>query len=252
MVESDHEDDDAEPGFEGSARAKRARNQWTMLITTLVDAGVAEDVAIDRVASMTIGDDKATFIEMYGCGGINREANGARRKLNVTGLGACDLRTTKPDGTPWNFLNKGDRRQAMRLVDGLKPDFVIGSPPCTPFCSWNVHMIFRKMKQANVYKMVSEGKVHLELMCKMYKKQMRARRWLLHEHPATAVSWNEQCINKLTEDPLVQVVKADQCQYGLTSPAPDGQPLPALKPTKNMTNAGSDGETPSTALPEGS
>ena len=76
-----------------------------MLITTLVDACVAEDVAIDIVASMTVGDDKATFLEMYGRGGINREANGARRDLNVAGLGACDLRTTKPDGTPWNFLN---------------------------------------------------------------------------------------------------------------------------------------------------
>ena len=71
----------------------------------------------------------------------------------------------------------------------------------------------------------------------MYRRQLRAGRWLLHEHPATAVSWNEQCINKLTEDLLVQVVKADQCQYGLTSPAPDGRPLPALKPTKCMTNA---------------
>ena len=99
-----------------------------MLITTLVDAGVAEDVAIDRIANMTVGDDKATFLGMYGRGGINREANAARRDLNVTGLGACDLRKTKQDGTPWNFLNKIDRRQAMKLVDELKPDFVIGSP----------------------------------------------------------------------------------------------------------------------------
>ena len=66
---------------------------------------------------------------------------------------------------------------------------------------------------------------------------MRAGRWLSHEHPATAVSCNEECINKLTEDPAVQAAKADQCQYGLTSPAPGGRPLPALKTTKFMTNA---------------
>ena len=53
---------------------------------------------------MTVGDDKATFLEMHGRGGINREANGARLDLNVAGLEACDLRTNKPDGTPWNFL----------------------------------------------------------------------------------------------------------------------------------------------------
>ena len=105
----------------------------------------------------------------------------------------------------------------MKLVDEMKPDFVIGSTPCTSFCSWNTHMNFRKMKQADVDKMVGEGRVHLQFMCKIYRKQMRAGRWLLHEHPATAVSWNEECINKLTEDPPVQVVKADQCQYGLIS-----------------------------------
>ena len=120
-MESDHEDDDAVPDYDGSTRAKSARNQWTMLTTTLVDAGVAKDVAIDRVASMTVGDDKATFLKMYGRGGINHEANGARRDINVAGLGACDLRTTEPDGTPWNFLNKIYRRQAMKRVDELKP-----------------------------------------------------------------------------------------------------------------------------------
>ena len=44
----------------------------------------------------------ATLMELYGRGGINREANGARRNLNVKGLGALDLRTgsqTEPAGT---------------------------------------------------------------------------------------------------------------------------------------------------------
>ena len=91
----------------------------------------------------------------------------------------------------------------MKLVDDLKPDFVIGSPPCTRLCSWNVHMNFRKMKQADVDQIDGEGRVHLEFMCKIYRRQMRAGRWLLHEHPATAVSWNEACINKLTEYPSV-------------------------------------------------
>ena len=98
-------------------------------------------------------------------------------------------------------------------------------------------MNFRKMKQADVDKMVSEGRAHLELMCNIYRRQMRAGRWLLHAHPATAVSWREECFNELTKDPSVQVVKADQCQYGLTSPAPAGRPLPALKLTKFMANA---------------
>ena len=42
--------------------------------------------------------------------------------LNVTGLGALDLRTVKPDGTPWDFTKKADRRLAMRKQDEDNPD----------------------------------------------------------------------------------------------------------------------------------
>ena len=81
-----------------------------MLITALVQAGVKKDVAIDKVASMVTGPEKATLIEMYGRGGINREANRARRDLNIVGLGACDLRANKPDGTAWKLMSRADRR----------------------------------------------------------------------------------------------------------------------------------------------
>ena len=103
----------------------------------------------------------------------------------------------------------------MELVDKLAPDFVIGSPPCTPFCAWNQFMNFRKMDQAKVDKIMEDGRVHLEFMCKVYWKQIRAGRYFVHEHPATAVSWNEKAILRLMMHADVTVVKADQCQYGL-------------------------------------
>ena len=132
---------------------------------------------------------------------------------------------------------RSDRQEAMEMVDKLAPDFIVGSPPCTPFCSWNVHMNFRKMKKEDVDRIVSEGRQHLNFMAKIYRKQILRGKYFVHEHPATAVSWDEREILKLAMYSDVVIVTADQCQYGLTSPSQEGKQLPALKPTKFMTNA---------------
>ena len=112
------------------------------------------------------------------------EANGARRNLNIKGLGALDLRTTKPDGEGWNFARHKDRHEALQLIKRSKPDFIIGSPPCTPFCSWNQYMNYRKMDQNEVDRLMKDGRTHLDFMVKIYRHQVSQGRYFLHEHPA--------------------------------------------------------------------
>jgi site-specific DNA-cytosine methylase len=73
----------------------------------------------------------ATFVEMYGGGSICEEAEKSKRSLNLDGLNAFDLRTLKPDGTPWNFCRRKDREEARKYIRQHKPDWIIGSPPCT-------------------------------------------------------------------------------------------------------------------------
>ena len=68
----------------------------------LILCGVSEDMARRKAKDIT-QPSQATFIEMYGRGEIVREANTTRRDLNVKGLNALDLRTSKADGTPWDF-----------------------------------------------------------------------------------------------------------------------------------------------------
>ena len=70
----------------------------------------------------------------------------------------------------------------------------------------------------------------------MYREQLRAGRYFLHEHPSTATSWSVPCIEKLIEMPEVLVAKADQCMFGLTSQDKLGV-APAKKPTNFMTNS---------------
>ena len=109
----------------------------------------------------------------------------------------------------------------------MQPDFIIGSPPCTAFCSWNRHLNYKKMNKEDVRKMIDEGERHLKFMCQLYQKQIDAGRFFVHEHPATAVSWKEKDILRLAAQGGVHVTKVDQCRYGLKTKGKDGEVAPA-------------------------
>ena len=68
-----------------------------------------------------------TFVEMYARGNIVEEANQRRRSLNIHGLNAFDLRTTKPSGEPWDFSLAKDRAEAFDYVKTVKPTWVIAT-----------------------------------------------------------------------------------------------------------------------------
>ena len=75
----------------------------------------------------------------------------------------------------------------------------------------------------------------------MYKRQLTNGKFFLHEHPATAISWDEKPIKDLLMHQAVTSVVADQCQYALNTKGKNGQLMTAMKPTRFMTNS-----TPST------
>ena len=65
-------------------------------------------------------------MEMYGQGSIVAEVNRSRSFLNVQGLNAFDLRIVKPDGQPWNFNVRADRRLARDMISAQDPDWIMG------------------------------------------------------------------------------------------------------------------------------
>ena len=205
----------------------------------LVILGVEKADARNHVCAMRSTRAAATFSEVYGGGSIVECANRSRRGLNIKGLRALDLRTAKPDGTPWDFSKRADRQKARQLIDEDDPDWLIGSPPCTAFSTWNFAMNYPKMSKDKVRDAIAAGRVHLNFVVSLYRKQMYKGKYFLHEHPATALSWKEDTVLALLKSPLVHTVVADQCMYGLTSPV-DGNSskrLPAMKPTRFMTNS---------------
>ena len=183
-------------------------------------------------------DSSASFIEVFGSGNICRRANEVRRNLNLKGLAAMDLRTLREDGTQWDFCKKSHRREAREMVDRDEPTWVIGSPPCTSFCLWNVAMNYPKAKdKEKVREAIAAGKRHLNFVMSLYRKQLAAGRHFLHEHPASALSWRDDGVRALARNPVVHCVVAHQCMYGLTTPDGAGGELPALKPTRFMTSS---------------
>ena len=179
----------------------------------------------------------ATFMEVYGRGGLSDLALRQRRNLNVEGLAALDLRTSKPNGQAWNFNHKADQREALELWETLKPDWVIGSPPCTDWSSWNYGINHKKMSSEEVERRLAEARVHLKFVVLLYKKQLACGRHFLHEHPASARSWRESYVLDLLNHKDVDSVTSHQCEYGLMSPDSNGVLQLVKKPTRWMSSS---------------
>ena len=206
------------------------------MVDSLMAAGAKSTHAHTHVNKM-FSFKHATFVELYGRGKIVEEANLNLRSLNVRGIGAFDCRTLRPDQVPWNFNRKADRKMARDILDTDDPKWVVGSPPCTAFCQWNLGINRDKMDPVEYLKMKEEGRRHLGFACKMYKRQIDAGNYFIHEHPAGASSWNEPNIKQLRNMPGVYCIRADQCAFGLMTPGPDGKPMHAKKPTRFLTNS---------------
>ena len=162
------------------------------------------------------------------------------KRLNDHGLIpglALDLTTMDPDdGTPWDFDLPAKREKALKLLRAQKPLFVIGSPMCTRWCSWQ-RLNDLKRNAAIVQHEKDLALTHLEFMAQIYWEQIQGERFFLHEHPEAAGSWEESCIQDLLEHRDVERVVADQCQYGQEVQYGEYKGQPVRKSTGFMSNA---------------
>ena len=114
------------------------------------------------------------------------------------------------------FDDPSRRTEARRRIAEQKPMFLVGSPMCKAFCNWQ-KLNASKRDPAVVAREWNKAIVHLEFVCQLYKEQVAGGRFFLHEHPATASSWQERCIAEVLELPRVARAVGDQCQYGQRS-----------------------------------
>ena len=112
------------------------------------------------------------------------------------------------------------------------------SPPCTAFSQLQalnrrVHgEQYREKHDEELLKAVE----HVKFCIVFAKMQIKRRKWFVFEHPHSATTWHEPCMQQLLSMPGVDWQLADQCQYGLVTLDPDGVSKPAKKPTRFVSN----------------
>ena len=114
----------------------------------------------------------------------------------------------------WDLEKPEDVKELEIRVDQEEPYVLMGSPPCDPFS--RLQAILRRSRDPDAYeKMREKGKHHLKTATDFYWRQLRAGRFFLHEHPAGADSWKEDCIVNLQNEPGVYTVEGPMCCYDM-------------------------------------
>ena len=120
----------------------------------------------------------------------------------------------------------------MDKVSRERPMLLVGSPMCTAFSSWQ--RINDKIMDPTVCAAEkARGLIHLSFCVDLYREQHKNNRYFLHEHPASATSWQSEVMEKLSSEDGIIKVTCDQCQYGMEDP--DGNLI--KKPTTFLTNS---------------
>ena len=100
----------------------------------------------------------------------------------------------------------------MKLMRKEEPLFLIGSPPCTVFSiiqSLNIHKNGQELRDQFEVRKVAAVK-HIKCCAQLYRMQMAAGRYFLHEHPHGATSWDLDVIKELESKAGVMRIRADQ------------------------------------------
>ena len=150
---------------------------------------------------------------------------------------AFDITVNDPeDGEPWDFDVRAKRDKARMLLREQKPLFVVGSPMCTAWCTWQRLNKLKRDPETCRRERV-RARLHLDFVMEIYREQIDAGRFFLHEHPDGSDSWTEKCCNKIMNIEGVGRVVADQCQYDNFVTFGLQKGFPVKKPTGFMSNA---------------
>ena len=88
------------------------------------------------------------------------------------------------------------------------------------------------MPPAVVAARLRAAKTHLDFVVGLYWGQLARGCHFLHEHPATAESWEDEAMRALIEDTRVSTIVGHMCRQGMKQADTDGIVRPVLKPTR--------------------
>ena len=171
------------------------------------------------------GDAQRVLSEVYSVPRVTEVARRLPHHDILPGF-AMDLRTG------WDFSIPSQRRKAKAMYEEQRPMFLVGSPPCTAFSTWQY--LNNAKRPPEVTEAEWNAAVdHMEFVSELYAMQHQAGRYFLHEHPERATSWKIECIRRVASMQHVQETVCDQCQYG--QEWTDGEPI--KKGTRWLSNS---------------
>ena len=129
----------------------------------------------------------------------------------------------------WNFNVEEYCEEAWRYITTQKPLLVMGSPMCTMFSA--LQNLRRKSPEGDArYKYNLNNKMeHIRFYINTYQHQDENDIYDLHEHPATATSWQMPEMEALRASPNALETVSHLCAYGLET-AVEGRRVLAKKP----------------------
>ncbi len=125
------------------------------------------------------------------------------------------MTTVNKAGPNRDFTREEMRREARDEVVNGKPMFLIGSPACTDYCSWQpLNAQKYGWPDGELERRMVASDVHLAFVAELYQLQMDGGRYFLHENPEGSKGWGGLPMATLARDERVHKIIGDQCQYG--------------------------------------
>lgn len=151
---------------------------------------------------------------------------------------SLDLTTCDEQGRAWDFDDPACRRRAVQLVRQSRPFMLIGSPMCTWF-STLMSMNFPQMTEEQKEQGMARARRHLAFSIYLYRIQLQEGRHFLHEHPAGASSWKDECVTSfMRAHPGLYTTVSHMCRFGMQSTLEDRVTMaPVAKPTRWLTSS---------------
>lgn len=116
--------------------------------------------------------------------------------------------------TGWDLSNPAQKKEMWKKLEAEQPELLIICPPCVAF-SILQHLNYPKMGWGKAWMLLSTGVEHLELAMELAKWQRKRGKYFMFEHPASALSWKEPCVQKVENMPGVLTAITDMCMFGL-------------------------------------
>ena len=95
---------------------------------------------------------------------------------------------------PWDFNRKEKRDKARKLQREQEPLFLVGSPMCTYFSTWQRLNFSKSQDKAAVQRAYTGACMHMKFVAELYHEQLQGGRYFLHGHPRYASSWELDCM----------------------------------------------------------